>query len=246
MRRRSSALKWSEVMHRQIAINTTAALSSPALHALVAQESRSLRDDAIHQGLASGAYTTRVDGQLGRLEEEVRLDGGIITYVFSDLAQAANWALSECRKRSPVKSGAFRKSWTILVDGKEWTQPAAKIPTGSTVWIVNTMPYARKIDVGGQKVRVDPKIVESVRSSMGSRFPSVKAERGFQALEGGRDARGGAVPYILKSAGIASGLSWTKKAGWSRKHKAYASRRPDRQAGQQMRYPTLILTERIS
>lgn len=111
----------------------------------------------------------------------------------------------------PVKSGAFRKSWTILVDAKEWTQPAAKIPMGSTVWIVNTMPYARKIDVGGQKVRVDPKIVESVRSSMGSRFPSVKAERGFQALEGGRDARGGAVPYVLKSAGIASGLSWSKR-----------------------------------
>ncbi|MBS0982143.1 hypothetical protein [Gluconobacter cerinus] len=246
MRRRSSAVKWSDVLAGQIAVNTASTLSSPALHALVAQECRDLRDQAIQQGAAPETYVTRVDGFLNRPEEEVRLDQGLVTYIFSDLAQAANWAMAECQKRSPVKSGDFRKSWRILVDNKEWTNPAATIPMGSEVWIVNTMPYARKIEVGGMQIRTDPKIVEAVRQTVGRRFPRVLAARTFKTLSGGRDARGGPVPYVLKQSGVASGLSWTKKSGWSRKHKSYTSRRKDRQAGQQVLYPTLILTERIS
>lgn len=240
-----SAKRWSETLHQQIQLNTRNVLSSPELHALVAQQCRDLRDGVIREGRASPAYTTTVDGVANADEELVRLDGGIVSYVFSSIAQAANWALSECQKRSPVRSGDFRRSWVILVDGQLWTQPPATIPGGSEVWIVNTSPYWRKIDTGGQKTRVDPQIIEAVRQAAQRRFQGVRFGRLFKSLAGGRDVRGGPVPYVLKSAGTASGLSWSRKTGWSRKHAAHTSRRPDRQAGQQMLYPTLVLTEHI-
>lgn len=242
-----SAVRWSKVLREQIIpLEISRGTSAQAIHAAVAQKSRLIRDSAIQQGRASPVYLTKVDGRRNAAEETVQLAGGTITYVFSQLAQAANWALDECRKRSPVRSGAFRKSWAILVNEKLWNAAPATIPMGAEVWIVNTMPYARKIEVGGQKIKVDPKIVEAVGKAVNGRFQGVKAQRLFKPLKGGRDARGGPVPYILKGAGIASGLSWTRKGGWTRKHSSYVSERSDRQAGEQVLYPTLILTERIT
>lgn len=241
-----SAVRWSTVLRDQITLQVSRGSSAQAIHAAVAQKSRLIRDSAIQQGRASPVYLTKVDGRRNAAEETVQLAGGTITYVFSQLAQAANWALDECRKRSPVRSGAFRKSWAILVNEKLWNAAPATIPMGAEVWIVNTMPYARKIEVGGQKIKVDPKIVEAVGKAVNGRFQGVKAQRLFKPLKGGRDARGGPVPYILKGAGIASGLSWTRKGGWTRKHSSYVSERSDRQAGEQVLYPTLILTERIT
>lgn len=241
-----SALRWSTVMREQLTLQVSSGASAQALHMAVARQSRLIRDTAIQQGRASPVFVTRVDGKRNAAEESVNLAGGTITYVFSQLAQAANWALDECRKRSPVRSGAFRKSWAVLVDGKLWDAAPATIPMGSEVWIVNTMPYARKIEVGGQKIKTDPQIVEAVRQIVRRRFNGIKAQRAFKPLAGGRDARGGPVPYILKGAGIASGLSWTRKSGWTRKHTPYVSERADRQAGEQVLYPTLILTERIT
>ncbi|MFT8440184.1 hypothetical protein [Acetobacter fabarum] len=241
-----SAVRWSTVLRDQINLQISNGASAQAIHSAVAQRSRLIRDTAIQQGRASPVYVTKVDGRRGAAEETVQLAGGTITYVFSQLAQAANWALDECRKRSPVRSGAFRKSWAVLVDGKLWDAAPATIPMGTEVWIVNTMPYARKIEVGGQKIKVDPQIVEAVRQIVPRRFNGIKAQRAFKPLAGGQDARGGPVPYILKGAGIASGLSWTRKSGWTSKHTPYVSNRSDRQAGEQVLYPTLILTERIT
>ncbi|NSL92913.1 hypothetical protein [Acetobacter syzygii] len=241
-----SAVRWSTVLREQVNLQISRGTSAQAIHAAVAQKSRFIRDTAIQQGRASPVYVTKVDGRRGAAEETAHLSGGTITYVFSQLAQAANWALDECRKRSPVRSGAFRKSWAVLVDGKLWDAAPATIPMGTEVWIVNTMPYARKIEVGGQKIKVDPQIVEAVRQIVPRRFNGIKAQRAFKPLAGGRDARGGPVPYILKGAGVASGLSWNRKNGWTRKHTPYVSNRGDRQAGEQVLYPTLILTERIT
>ncbi|MCG4260762.1 hypothetical protein K6W36_09200 [Acetobacter senegalensis] len=237
-------MRWSNVLREQIHLNTAKALSSAALHEMVADQCRQNRDEFIAQGKVSPVYTTYVDGKRDTAEEAVMLQGGIVTYIFSALAQAANWALDQCRKRSPVRSGAYRDSWVILVDGVAWQQAPAKIPKGSTVWIVNTMPYARKIEVGGMRVSVPPGIVEAVRQATQRRFGSIRADKAYKPLQGGRDARGEPIPYVLRQAGIASGMSWDKKSKtWSRKHAAYASNRADRQAGQQMLYPTLILTE---
>lgn len=236
-------MTWAKILREQITLNTAQVLSSAELHKMVADECRRNRDEAISAGRASPTYQTIVDGRKGGREEDVMLQGGVVSYVFSNLATAANWALSECRRRSPVSSGAFRKSWIMLVGGEQYAE-IEDIPSDQTVMIVNTMPYSRKIEVGGMRIRVPPGIIESIRRPVMSRFPGVTASRAFLPMSGGRDARGGAVPYVLKQAGIASGISWNKKEkSWGRKHAAYVSERADRQAGQQLLYPTLILKE---
>lgn len=238
-------MSWAARLQKPMQVAISRNMTSAAAHKIVANRIRKERDDLIQSGVASAQYVRRVDGKLGLEEEAAKLNGGNVTYIFSTIGAATVWALAELRKRSPAHSGAFRKSWAVLVDGKGWTGAPGKIPMGAEVWIVNTMPYARKIEVGGQRISVPPGIVEGVRRPLMSRFKRIRAQRAFKPLRGGRDARGGPVPYILRGAGIASGVSWDKKAKeWTQKHAAYVSRRADRQAGEQMLYPTLILTEK--
>ncbi len=236
-------MSFEETLRRQITLNTRDVLSSPALHALVAQECRDLRDQAIARGQAPKAYRTYVDGKRNGREENVRLDGGTVIYQFSILSQAAYWALSECQKRSPVHSGNYRSSWVLMVNGVVW-QGLDAIPQDATVWIVNVTPYSRKIETGGMRIRVPPGIVEAVRLAVMRRFSGLKAQRLYLPMSGARDHRGNPTPYILRQAGIASGFSWNKDTkSWRRKHAAYVSPRMDRQAGEQLLYPTLVLTQ---
>lgn len=238
-------MRVSQIVRHQIHLNTQAVRTSAELRAIVAQQCRDFRDSLIESGQAPARFRTVVDRQADRAEETVKLDGGHVVYAFSGVADAVVWCLAELRNRSPARSGNFRNSWFMMVDGRIWTESPQEIPPGSEVWITNTAPYARKIEVGGQKTGVPPRIVESVRQSARRRFQTVEIARAFKALSGGSDSRGGPVPYILKGSGIASGLSWSRKGGWTRKHDAYVSRRPDRQAGGQVLYPTLILTEKV-
>lgn len=238
-------MSWAARLQKPMRVAINRNMTSAAAHKIVANRIRKERDDLIQSGAAASQYVQRVDGKLGAPEEAAKFNGGSVTYLFNTLGAATVWALEELRKRSPVHSGAFRKSWAILVNGKGWTDAPGKIPMGSEVRIVNTMPYARKIEVGGQRISVPPGIVEGVRRPLMRRFKGIRAQRLFKPADKGRDARGDPVPYILKGAGIASGISWDKeKKKWTQKHAAYVSRRADRQGGEQMLYPMLVLTER--
>lgn len=211
-------MSWAARLQKPMRVAINRNMTSATAHKIVANRIRKERDDLIQSGAAASQYVRRVDGKLGLPEEAAKLNGGNVTYVFNTIGRATVWALAELRKRSPAHSGAFRKSWAVLVDGKGWTDAPGKIPMGSEVWIVNTMPYARKIEVGGQRISVPPGIVEAVRRPLMSRFKRIRAPRAFKPLQGGHDARGEPVPYILRGAGIASGISWDKKEKkWTQK-----------------------------
>ncbi|AQT04849.1 hypothetical protein [Acetobacter persici] len=231
-------------LRQQISIMTTRAMTSPEIRARVADKCRELRDAEIRAGRASVVYQTRTDGHANRPEEAVTLQNGRVTYIFSYIAQAAQAALDWCRSHSPVRSGSYRDGWVVRVDGALWTRQIAAIPPASRVEVVNTMPYSRKIEVGGQRTSVPPGIVEAARGAVQRQVPAITAGVEYIRLTSGQDARGGALPYVLKAQGIASGLSYDKKSRqWGRKHKARKTRRADRSAGQQMTYPALVLTE---
>ncbi|MGX7346904.1 hypothetical protein ACWM9A_13610 [Acetobacter pasteurianus] len=235
--------RMADTIREQINLATRNVLASQSLHDLVAQECRDLRDAQISAGAASPVFGTFVDGRMNDAEEHVRLDNGIVSYVFSYLAQGVAFALGECQKRSPARTGAFRKAWAVRVNGKWWTRDTVAIPKGSMVEIVNTMPYARKIDTGGQQTSVPPGIVEAVRQATYRQFPTLTIARKFINLTDGQDARGGHLPYVLKAQGIESGLTWSKADGFERLRKPRRSNRKDRAAGQVMTYPALVLTE---
>ena len=193
----------------------------------------------ISAGSASPYYRRFVNGQENAPNQTIKLDGtGTIIYLFSSIAEAALYALDFARKHSPRRSGHYVESWYFIVNGEPFTATDfTGIPLGSEIILTNSANYHRKIDVGGMRMSVAPQIIEQTRQAVMRRYPGVTAERKFITIPGG---------YVLKRAGIRSGLTWNKKQkAFHRAEKAYVSGEADRQGGQQMTYPSLFLSELI-
>ena len=68
------------------------------------------------------------------------------------MAEAVLWALNQLQKRSPVKTGNYKHSHTLFIDGVEVEESLApeemllKLKDGQRVQIVNKLPYAKKIE----------------------------------------------------------------------------------------------------
>lgn len=137
----------------------------------------------------------------------------MVVYQFSRIAQAAAYALGFAIARSPLRSGAYRKSWFVVVDGQRWTGSIDDIPLGTEVMITNDRPYARKIEVGAMRMSVRAGVVEATRQAVQRAFPALLCEVTYLRLPGG---------YVLRG----------------------RSRRKDRQAGQPLTYPALIMRDR--
>jgi len=203
---------------RNIRLFRDHALSPAAQSAYLARVAIDARDTAVRRGDAPPHWTTNVDGRQGAPESSVRPDGFIL-YKFNVMGLAAKAALQLCKERSPVRSGRYRDSWVVVVEGKPWPGDVADVPDGKDVMIVNPQPYARKIDTGAMKMSVPPGIVEAVRQSIQRKFPTVNAARAFVTVPSGLLEN---APYILRRNGRAK----------------------DRAAGKAITYPALILTRR--
>lgn len=206
------------------------------------------------EGRAALDYTVWVDGRENAPLESVSPEGRII-YRFNGIAEATAFALGFCVARSPVLTGAYRKSWFVLVDGREWSAPLPEIPSGAEVLVVNTQPYHRKIDMGSQGVgalgrevasRRGPKrkrgayvsITEACRQELLRRFPGVSAARVFVELPGGPAP----APYTLKGGlvrgSVAAALS--RQSGARRAGRTTTLPRFSRQ-GEPMTYPAIAI-----
>ena len=206
------------------------------------------------EGRAALDYTVWVDGRENAPLESVQPEGRIV-YRFNGIAEATAFALGFCVARSPVLTGAYRKSWVVMVDGREWTRPLPEIPAGSEVFVVNTQPYHRKIDMGSQGVgklgrevasRRGPKrkrgayvsITEACRQQLLQRFPGVVATRVFLELPGGPAP----APYTLKG-GLVRGsvaAALNRRSGAFRAGRSTTLPRFSRQ-GEPMTYPAVAI-----
>lgn len=209
------------------------------------------------EGRAALAYTVWVDGRENAAPETVQPEGRIV-YRFNGIAEAASFALAFCVARSPVgtdseQPGRYRKSWFVLVDGREWTRPLPDVPAGATVLVVNTQPYHRKIDMGAQGAgalgrevasRRGPRrkrgayvsITEACRQEVLRRFPGVAATRVFVELPGGPAP----APYALKG-GLVRGsvaAALNRRSGAFRAGRTTTLPRFSRQ-GEPMTYPAV-------
>jgi len=223
------------LFRRRIAVLAEAHADSAETKARVAAYAKASLAELISSGAASPVYSTFVDGRGGAAEETVKLSGGSITYLFSQIAQAATFALAYAVDRSPVDSGAYKDSWFIAIDGQPWTGSLATIPPGSVVTLTNKQPYHRKIDTGGMITRLPPGIVEATRQAVQRQFRGLTVEQAFVNIPGG---------YVLKGRGRESGLTFSAKAGWGRKHAPRPARAKDRRVGQTLTYPAVIMSER--
>jgi hypothetical protein len=90
------------------------------------------------------------DGMPRRDYLQVKPFGRIEFAARTSMADAVRWALSELQKKSPVLTGRYASSHTVMINGAEvlgniWVALRNVQPT-DRVQIVNPQPYARKIE----------------------------------------------------------------------------------------------------
>lgn len=137
---------------QQIQVFIDANLSPAARSNILADAARTGLAGLISSGRAPPTYQTFVDGKRDDDDEShVRgTGGGTILYQFSAQAEAAAFALGYLRARAPGRSGTFRNSFYLGINGR--FVPAAQfdpaqVPSGAEITIGNTRPQSRKIDV---------------------------------------------------------------------------------------------------
>ena len=242
---------------RSVRMFANSNLSPQARSAALAAFAREDVARLIQARRASPVYTVWVDGREGAPPETVRPDGRIV-YRFNGIAEATAFALAYCVARSPVginskAPGTYRKSWVVLVDGREWTRLLTEIPAGAEALVVNTQPYHRKIDMGSQgagalgrevagyrgtkrKRGAYVSTVEGARQELLRRFPGVSAARVFVELPNGPAP----APYTLKGGLVRGSVA----AALNRRSSAFRAGRTTTlprfsREGEAMTYPAL-------
>ncbi|HEY4136492.1 MAG TPA: hypothetical protein VGO34_14905 [Alphaproteobacteria bacterium] len=216
------SMKTAAAFERSLAV-ATAGLSPEQISARLAVIAKDALSAAISSGEAPNRYVRSVNGRVGAAEESVEAPGPIV-YQFSYLEEAALYALKFAQLQSPVLSGAYRKSWFVMVDGKVWVE-GADIPLGAEVIVTNDRPYHRKVDVGAMKgMRVPPHIIDVTMQQLRRLFGnSIKVQSRFVTLKDG---------YVLKGRHVRRGAALARRGG----------ARKDTRAGQQITYPALVIT----
>lgn len=171
---------------------------------------------------ASRVYQLYVNGRPATSEYQVTAPGPIV-YHFSLWNEIVTYALGELQRRSPVRSGRFRNSFIVLVDGKI-VDARRDLPADAEVIITNFQPYIRKAEAGqlgtkrfaifdGTKRALSRRFGNEGRTSAGYLF-----ETKWLSIAGGVHPE---IPYVLKRS---------------------QGRRKDRQAGMPITYPAVIMS----
>lgn len=156
----------------------------------------------------------RRGGSIAQAEQLVVIEYGYLREVVDGVLRALV-------ARSPHKSGTYARSFVMMVDGIEAESIAAIQHATQSVVVVNTAPYARRLEIGKRRdgrpfvITVKPRIVEEIALLAASRWGNVaKVAFGYFDLD----------------------------RAYSRKRSA--GRRRDRQAGAPVRYPGIRITVR--
>lgn len=131
-------------------------------------------------------FTRTVDGMRGAREEQVRPDGTII-YAYPRLDEVVQVALETLFDLSPVLSGVYRMNHRLFANGVEVRNLANWDGEGQII-ISNSMPYARKVELGVMTMRVpgSDHIYEQAEFTLRQRFGNqARIVFTFRGLMGG-------------------------------------------------------------
>jgi hypothetical protein len=119
------------------------------------------------------SFTRFVDGRQGAAEEAVKANG-VILYQYPRLDVVAQFAMETLFDLSPVRSGEYRMSHTLFLNGVAVANLAGWNP-GDEVSITNLVPYSRKIEVGNMTMRVpgSSRVYQQARRVIMSRYGNV-------------------------------------------------------------------------
>lgn len=190
--------------------------------------------DAINLAIVGRAvaHRTFVNRNQSNNLEAVNPSGGEITFEFQLTSEVLSWIARTLADQSPVVSGDYRRGHILLADGAQADPDNA--PTATVYKFMNTVPYARKIEVGITKsgrsfvIQVKPRIYERTFNDAKARFGNiVSLSYGFEDPS----------TYQLKQDQRARQI--TRKGVRYR-----ASQRPDRVRGTATTVPVITVTLR--
>lgn len=200
--------------------------------------------EVISSGQASSRYERYVNGRQGAAEESVSAPGPII-YEFSLWEPIITFALTELRKRSPVKSGRFRNSFIVLAN-QQMVVDYDDIAPGAEVIITNFQPYIRKAE-GGLLGTKRYAIFDGTKRALARTFGSSNRNAApFSFETKWLDVKSGVhagMPYILKTGGREIAAKQNSKSSAFRAGRATLSRRKDRAAGMPITYPSVVINQ---
>lgn len=111
-------------------------------------------EEVLQREVGRGAFTTTptvvTDGVVNRDYHQVKPFGKIEFIAAPTMRVAVAWALEQLRRISPVRTGRYRDSHVVLLNGAglvgEGLQVLDRTKEGDRVQIVDIQPYARKIE----------------------------------------------------------------------------------------------------
>jgi hypothetical protein len=178
-----------QVFERELRV-ASADLGQDAIATLLAKTAREALAAAQGAGEFPSGYTRFVNGREGAQEQTV-VPPGPIVYVASWWPEIISYGLAFAEQRSPVRSGRYKASWFVMVNGSQFIGDLDAVPLDAEVIITNDQPYSRKIEIGAERVAVPPGIVEDTVSALRRRFGNIiAARRRFINLEGAYHLRG--------------------------------------------------------
>ncbi len=229
-----------ETFARDIQI-ATAGLSQDAIEAQLAAFAIAELGDVIQSGEGTRVHTRFVNGREGAAETTVRAPGPIV-YQFAWWGDLIRDALAELVKRSPKRSGRYRNSFIVLANQTP-VSDYDNIPGNAEVIIFNAQPYTRKVEVGAMSMSVPPYHFDSANAALRRKYGtkgSFSIMTRFLTIRSGIDPR---VPYILRGehARRYNAQRGAIKAGARISSASRLARRRDRDAGQPITYPALVI-----
>jgi hypothetical protein len=136
------------------------------------------------------------DGHRGAPIEQAQAE---VVIEYGYLREVALAVLTALIQASPKRTGDFARGWVILLDGVEIEALDAITHASREVVVVNTRPYARRLEVGKDAdgkpfvINAEYKFIERTAIAMRRRFGNV-AQLWFNYFDL-------AAPYILKGGG---------------------------------------------
>jgi hypothetical protein len=230
-----------EAFDREIRL-ATAGFEPEAINAMLATFARQELAKVQAQG-ASKAYDLFVNGRPAQSENEVQAPGPIV-YEFALWEPVITFALERLRTRSPVKSGRFRNSFIVVVNQTVVTNFDSVWP-GAEVIITNFQPYIRKAE-GGQLGVKRFAIFDGAKRDLARQFgndrrnaPGIyRFDTRWLNMSSGVHPN---IPYILKGGEKARAVAQNARSSAFRAGRLTLSRRKDREAGQPITYPAVVM-----
>ncbi|GAB5506680.1 MAG: hypothetical protein Rhirs2KO_18430 [Rhizobiaceae bacterium] len=216
-------------------------VGAAAISRELARFARAELASAIQSGQASPVYERFVNGRLGAAEETV-VPPGPILYEFSWWSTVIASALDELKRFSPVRSGRYRASFIVLVNGLLSADFDA-IPASAEVIVTNVQPYTRRI-AAGTTLGSAKGPFERARQLLQRRYfaggEGFRFETRYLTLPSGIHPL---VPYVLKGGQKREVATANRRSSAFRAGRKYLAGRKDRGAGQVLTYPSLVINQ---